>query len=92
MGIGLSSGVGDEALGLRAIAEHGVAALVQDPDEAVAPSMPRAAILADHRDACLPVEEIIIDACAWTSRQPSGYDSTVIILFLGLHSTNSSSN
>ncbi len=59
MGIVLSGGDGDGAVGLRAIAEHGGTALVQDPDEAVAPSMPRAAILADHPDACLPVEEII---------------------------------
>jgi two-component system chemotaxis response regulator CheB len=58
MGIVLSGGDGDGAAGLRAIAEHGGTALVQNPDEAEAPSMPRAAIMADHPDACLPIKEI----------------------------------
>jgi two-component system chemotaxis response regulator CheB len=58
MGVVLSGGDGDGAAGLRAVAEHGGTALVQDPDEAVAPSMPHAAILADHPDACLPTEDI----------------------------------
>jgi two-component system chemotaxis response regulator CheB len=58
MGIVLSGGDGDGAAGLRAITRHGGTALVQDPQEAAAPSMPRAAIVEDHPDACLPVEEI----------------------------------
>jgi two-component system, chemotaxis family, protein-glutamate methylesterase/glutaminase len=58
MGIVLSGGGGDGAAGLRAIAEHGGTALVQSPLEAVSPDMPRAAMMADHPDACLPVEEI----------------------------------
>ncbi len=57
MGIVLSGSAGDGAAGLRAVSEHGGIALVQNPDEAVVPSMPRAAIMADHPDAC-PVEEI----------------------------------
>lgn len=65
MGIVLSGGDGDGAAGLRAIAEHGGTALVQDPDEAVAPSMPRAAILADHPDACLPIEKIVRRVCTF---------------------------
>jgi two-component system chemotaxis response regulator CheB len=67
MGIVLSGGDGDGAAGLRAIAEHGGLALVQDPDEAAAPSMARAAVLADHPDACLPVEEIDRRVCAFCS-------------------------
>ena len=59
MGIVLSGGDGDGAAGLRAVAEHGGTALVQNPDEAIAPSMPRAAIMADHPDACLPIEAIV---------------------------------
>jgi chemotaxis response regulator CheB len=39
----------------------------KDPDEAAAPSMPRAAVLADHPDACLPVEEIDRRVCAFCS-------------------------
>jgi two-component system, chemotaxis family, protein-glutamate methylesterase/glutaminase len=58
MGIVLSGGSSDGAAGLRAITEHGGTALVQDPKEAETPSMSRAAIAADHPDACLTVEEI----------------------------------
>ena len=58
MGVVLSGGNSDGAAGLRAIAEHGGTALVQDPKEAAMPYMPRAAIAADHPDACLKVEEI----------------------------------
>jgi two-component system, chemotaxis family, protein-glutamate methylesterase/glutaminase len=58
MGIVLSGGDGDGAAGLRAVSEHGGTAFVQDSQESVAPSMPRAAIMADHPDACLPIKEI----------------------------------
>ena len=58
MGIVLSGGDGDGAAGLRAIAEHGGTALVQSPLQAEVPSMPRAAMIADHPDACLLVDEI----------------------------------
>src|SRR5437762_1798951 len=58
MGIVLSGGDSDGAAGLRSIAEHGGTALVQDPKEAAAPSMPRAAIAEDHPHGCLPIEEI----------------------------------
>jgi two-component system chemotaxis response regulator CheB len=56
MGIVLSGGDGDGAAGLRAIKEHGGITLVQNPRDAVAPSMPNAAIAADHPDVCLPLE------------------------------------
>jgi two-component system, chemotaxis family, protein-glutamate methylesterase/glutaminase len=59
MGIILSGGAGNGAAGLKAIADHGGTALVQDPKEAAAPSMPRAAMMAGHPDACLPVAEIV---------------------------------
>jgi two-component system chemotaxis response regulator CheB len=58
MGIVLSGGDGDGAEGLRIIKEHGGVALVQRPEDAVDPSMPNAAIMADHPDACLAVGEI----------------------------------
>jgi two-component system chemotaxis response regulator CheB len=58
IGIVLSGGDGDGAAGLRAITEHGGISFVQDPNEAATPSMPRSAIMADHPDAVLPVEEI----------------------------------
>jgi two-component system chemotaxis response regulator CheB len=68
MGIVLSGGDGDGAAGLRAVAEHGGTALVQNPDESRSPSMPLAAIMADHPDACLPVEEIAQRVRAFCSR------------------------
>jgi two-component system chemotaxis response regulator CheB len=70
MGIVLSGGDGDGATGLRAITEHGGIALVQSPLEAVSPSMPRAAMMADHPDACLPVGEIAQRVRAFCSRAP----------------------
>jgi hypothetical protein len=42
-----------------------VARLSFNPEEAVAPSMPRAAILADHPDACLSIEEIVRRVCVF---------------------------
>lgn len=60
MGIVLSGGDGDGSAGLRTIKKHGGIAIVQDPAEAQAPSMPRTAILEDHPDACLPVKEIAL--------------------------------
>jgi two-component system chemotaxis response regulator CheB len=68
MGIVLSGGNSDGAAGLRAIAMHGGTALVQDPEEAKTPSMPQAAIMADHPDACLPVEAIAQRVRAFCSR------------------------
>jgi two-component system chemotaxis response regulator CheB len=58
VGVVLSGGDGDGAAGLRRIKKRGGMALVQRPDDAAEPSMPRTAIEIDHPDACLPVEEI----------------------------------
>jgi two-component system, chemotaxis family, protein-glutamate methylesterase/glutaminase len=69
MGIVLSAGDSDGAGGLRAIAERGGAALVQDPEEAASPSMPLTAMIADHPDACLPVDEIAQRVRVFCSRE-----------------------
>lgn len=58
IGIVLSGGGVDGAAGLRTIKAHGGTALVQKPDDAAAPAMPRAALQADHPDASLPVDDI----------------------------------
>jgi two-component system chemotaxis response regulator CheB len=68
MGVVLSGGGSDGAAGLRAIAEHGGTALVQDPQEAEWPFMPHAALVADHPDARLPVNEIARRVNAFCSR------------------------
>lgn len=53
----LSGGGSDGALGVKAIREHGGLILVQDPNEAEQPSMPRNAI-ANGADFILPVKQI----------------------------------
>jgi chemotaxis response regulator CheB len=58
MGIVLSGGDGDGAAGLRAIKGQGGVALIQNPEEAEKPAMPYTAMMTDHPDACLSVEEI----------------------------------
>jgi len=58
MGIVLSGGGGDGAAGLRAIKGHGGIAFVQKPEDAENPSMPYAAIMVGHPDACLSVAGI----------------------------------
>jgi two-component system, chemotaxis family, protein-glutamate methylesterase/glutaminase len=58
IGIVLTGGDGNGAAGLRQIKAHGGLAIVQDPDEAQAPGMPRAALAADHPDLCLSLPEI----------------------------------
>jgi two-component system chemotaxis response regulator CheB len=58
LGIVLSGHDGDGATGLRNIKKHGGLAVVQLPEEAEAPSMPAAALLADHPDLALAAEKI----------------------------------
>jgi two-component system chemotaxis response regulator CheB len=58
IGVVLSGARTDGAAGAAAIAEHGGAVLVQNPEEAAYPDMPRSAISADHPDYVLPLAEI----------------------------------
>jgi two-component system, chemotaxis family, protein-glutamate methylesterase/glutaminase len=50
IGIVLTGGDGDGVAGLRAIHAAGGIAMVQDPEEALAPEMPMNALLKDHLD------------------------------------------
>ena len=58
IGIVLSGGDGDAAIGLRTVKEQGGLAFVQRPEEAAIPSMPRSAIAAGYPDAVLSAREI----------------------------------
>lgn len=57
-GVVLSGSLDDGAAGLLALKLRGGRALVQDPDEALHPGMPKAAIAAAEVDEVLPVKEI----------------------------------
>jgi two-component system chemotaxis response regulator CheB len=58
IGIVLTGGLDDGTAGLAAVKEAGGIAIVQDPDEAFAPSMPRSARAFVAVDHVLPVREI----------------------------------
>jgi two-component system, chemotaxis family, protein-glutamate methylesterase/glutaminase len=58
VGIVLSGARDDGAAGLIAIKKVGGIAIVQDPDEAIFPDMPRSALKAVTPDFCLPIKEI----------------------------------
>jgi len=58
IGVVLSGGGRDGALGLRKIKDAGGITIVQDPEEARVSAMPRFALAADHVDYKLPVAEI----------------------------------
>ena len=79
IGIVLSGGGDDGAVGLRTIKAHGGTALVQSPGDVAIPSMPLAALAADHPDACLSVDEIarvVGSICGSKSDLAKPYDDT----------------
>lgn len=58
IGVVLSGADSDGALGLKMIKGEGGVAIVQAPETAMQPGMPRSSIAADHVDLVLPPEEI----------------------------------
>ncbi len=77
VGVLLSGGGDDGVHGLLRIKAAGGVSLVQDPREALHPSMPRSAILYDHVDAVLPlaemaatIEALALGRCVEVGRAP----------------------
>lgn len=58
IGVVLTGMLSDGTFGLQAIKEAGGIAIVQDPDDAVEPSMPRSAMRYVDVDHCLPLRDI----------------------------------
>jgi two-component system, chemotaxis family, protein-glutamate methylesterase/glutaminase len=58
VGVVLTGNLDDGTAGLWAVKRLGGTAIVQDPEEALAPSMPRSALRQVRVDYCLPVAEI----------------------------------
>lgn len=58
IGIVLTGGDADGTQGLREIKAHGGLTVVQAPDDAKVPQMPKNAIAGDSPDYCLPAREI----------------------------------
>jgi two-component system, chemotaxis family, protein-glutamate methylesterase/glutaminase len=58
IGIVLTGGGNDGTNGLIAVEQAGGLAIVQDPGDALDPSMPRSVLLRDNPNLCLPLSEI----------------------------------
>jgi two-component system, chemotaxis family, protein-glutamate methylesterase/glutaminase len=71
IGVLLTGALDDGVAGLGAIKAAGGLAMVQDPDDCVAPSMPRSAIERVAVDRVLPVAELA-EALVQTARSPVG--------------------
>jgi two-component system chemotaxis response regulator CheB len=69
IGVILTGGLDDGVIGLQAIKAHGGVAIVQDPREAEAPSMPQSALDYVEVAYCLGLKDIAVKL-DWLVRQP----------------------
>jgi two-component system chemotaxis response regulator CheB len=70
IGVVLTGLLDDGTIGLQAIKAYGGLALVQDPEDADEPSMPRSALQHVDIDACLPLEALADRLCALAAAPP----------------------
>lgn len=70
IGVILSGALSDGTYGLSVIKQHGGTAIVQHPDDAVIPSMPRSALAAVDVDHALPASDIAAMIATLTRSQP----------------------
>ena len=73
-----SGALDDGTAGLAAVKQAGGIAVVQDPEEASTPSMPRSALLATRADHILPVLEIAPLLSALVRERTTGADSHLL--------------
>lgn len=80
IGVILSGTLDDGSMGLRAIRRQGGTAIVQDPDEALFPQMPRHAIEIAHPQHVAPVAEIVrlVTSHAGMSESQEAKEETMI--------------
>ena len=73
-GVVLTGGLNDGTAGLFEVKQHGGATVVQDPDDAENPSMPRSALQHVAVDHCLPLRDIpALLAAVVGKRQPGPF-------------------
>src|SRR5262249_4358801 len=78
VGVILSGALDDGALGLRAIKAHGGMTIVQDPQTALHPGMPNAAIRGVAPDRVLPPDQIAGAISRFTKRGGEGHNGSVM--------------
>ena len=76
IGVVLSGTLDDGSMGLRVIRQHGGTAIVQDPEEALFPQMPRNAIEIGHPHHVAPVVDIARLIVTHTGATPTGEQGT----------------
>lgn len=70
IGVVLTGLLDDGTIGLQAIKAYGGLALVQDPEEADEPSMPKSALQHVDIDACLPLDALADRLCSLVASPP----------------------